>query len=375
MLEKNKQINLISRKIVQFPDLIANMFRTLSFYNIKAYFYPVNPPDFPGYITEFNRKGISGIAFGVNKNNPLKVELLIDGKVINTTYASQKILFPTKYRGQFIGFYFPLKRIWQYISKDQKIEIRTEGDKLLRMHSGKGVGKALPKKYMSLVVEKNIIELIDEGRVINKFGRIQAHRDKSEGWLGKVSTSYTIINDLFEEKTGKSLFIFYGTMLGYARDGGVMAHDCDLDLAYFSEKTTPEDVRAEFFEITKKLINKGEKITPFIYKLLFNKRSLSVTPCWISDGVFSSTFGYVGDGYIVEKDDILPLKKVDFYGNELYLPNNPVNVAKYIYGRGWKYPDPGWKWLPEYKNYPQILEGRLTSLQVKTLEKMIDNEN
>ena len=51
-------------------------------------------------------------------------------------------------------------------------------------------------------------------------------------------------------------------MLGYARDNGVMAHDCDLDLAYFSEKTTPSEVREEFFEIAEKLTKKGKKYYP-----------------------------------------------------------------------------------------------------------------
>ena len=372
-LEKNSIIYSIFRKIFRLPGVIINFVRIFSVNNLKAYFYPIKPPDFPGYITDFSRNGISGVAFGVDREKPLKIELLIDGFIINTTYATQKVLFPTKYKDEFIGFNFPMKEVWTHISRDQKLDIRTGDGKILRINADGRRDTQILKKYMSIAVKTNVIEFINKGNYINKFGRIRDNRGKITGWLEKVSISYNTLNELFENETGKSLFIFYGTMLGFAREGGVIAHDCDLDLAYFSEKTTPREVREEFLGIAEKLIKKEKDIIPFVYKLLFKKMGLSVTPCWISeDGVFSTTFGYVGDNYRVVKEDILPLKKVNFSGSELYLPNNPVNVAKYVYGRGWKYPDPGWKWLPEYKSHKPVLEGRLTVSQVDELQKLID---
>lgn len=368
-LEKNKTVYNFFRKVKKIPIILSDMIKTLSLNNLKSYLYPINPPENVGYITQVNKYGISGLAIGENKTVPLKVDLFVDGVMINSTYASQKLSFPTKYRNENHGFYFPMNKIWQFISPEQKIEIKSDIYSF-RMNADRQ--DFITDRYKTDKPKQNIVDLIEEGRIINKFGKAQIHRDNSSSWLNKVTDSYIALNDVFEKEAGVSLFIFYGTMLGYAREGGVMAHDCDLDLAYFSEKKSPEEVREEFFKITQKMAQLDLALIPFNYKMLFKKLGLSVTPCWVSgDGIFSSTFGYVGDGFTVTRDDILPLKKVEFGTEQLYLPNNAVNVSKYIYGRGWKYPDPGWKWLPEYKNHKPVLEGRLSLSQVRKLEKLL----
>ena len=79
------------------------------------------------------------------------------------------------------------------------------------------------------------------------------------------------------------------------------------------------------------------------------------------------TFAFADDGYHVEKKDILPLKVRTYDEYEILLPNNVVNVARYLYGRRWKYPDTGWRWLPEYKHRPVTLQAQLTDQHVAQL--------
>ena len=347
---------------------------SLSVFNIAYYFNTLDPPAVPGFVTKAGKKGISGIASGSDRNIPVKVDLLVDGNVINTTYAAQKVYYPLKYYGDFIGFYFPMKKVWNHIRKKQKIEVRAEG-KPLSFRSGLFSRESVPNygrmPEKQKGSEKNIINFIRQGRVINKFGRIQAPRNTNKGWLDKVISSFSTVNEIFDKKFGKKLFVFYGGLLGFARNGGLIAHDCDLDLAYFSEETDPDKVRAEFYGIAETLAAeyRGE-----IYysdnKINFTKLKQSVTPVWInSSGEFSCTFAYVKDSFKVVKEDILPVREIEYEGCKLNLPANPENIVKYIYGRGWKYPDPGWKWLIEYKTRTPIFRARLTGSQVRKLNK------
>jgi len=334
--------------------------------------YRIFPPEAPldgGYVTKVDKLGISGFAFRSESAIPAVVELIVDGKVINRTSASQKVPFPTLYAGSSSGFSFPMKHVWPSILRSQSIAVRSTGINL-RYGAGRGPGANLPNKGVTKLDGKGIIELVEEGRVITKFGRLQVPRQENRAWAEKAFGNYGILNEIFQRTTGESLFAFYGVMLGFAREGGVLAHDMDLDLAYFSEMDTAEKVRVEFREIAGKLIMAGVTIVAHSYKLSFGGLSLSLTPCWIADGCFSTTFGFVGDGFTVTKEDIFPLSVAEHDGFELLLPHNPQAVSAYLYGYGWKYPDPGWKWLPEYKNRPEILAARLTEADLAYLRSL-----
>lgn len=362
------------RDFIHFLMTASRKIRFFSIFNIAYYFHPVDPSANPGYVTKAGRKGIAGIAAAPDREAPSRVELLVDGKVINTTYASQKVYYPVKYYGEFIGFYFPMKHLWKYIEKKQKIEICLDGI-LLSYRAGIFRRKNIPNYGFNAVKnndsEKNIVELISEGKVINKFGRIQIPQNENNNWYSKVFTSFNVINECFEKKFEKELFIFYGGLLGFARSGGILSHDCDLDLAYFSEETNPDKVRQELFSIAAQLTEIYKDIIVSDNKINFKQKKVSVTPTWINgSGEFSCTFAYVGDNSTVKREDIFPIQKVEYNGYELNLPARPENIARYIYGRWWKYPDPGWKWLTEYKMHSPVFRARLTGAQVRKLNKI-----
>ena len=365
---------------ILFLMMLFRKIGSISIFNLAYFFHPLDFSYNSGYVTKAGRKGLAGIAAGRDRTVPLKVELLVDGKVINTTYASQKSYYPLKYYGEFIGFYFPMKKVWDNIGKRQKIEVRA-GDNPLPFRTGIFKKETVPNfgrlPDNQLGSDKNILKLIDQGRVINKFGRVQPPRTMIKSWSEKVFPSFSMINSLFKTKVKKSLFVFYGGLLGFARDGGIISHDCDLDLAYFSEETDPDLVRMEFLSIAEVFAAEFEGAISFSeYKINFIKERLSVTPVWInSSGEFSCTFAYVKDVFRVVKEDILPLKEIEYEGYKLNLPANPENIVKYIYGKGWKYPDPGWKWLIEYKTRTPVFRARLTGKQVKKLNKTANEKN
>jgi len=339
---------------------------------------PLSPRDFAyrvfrvrgglpaGYVVRVDRREISGVAFPDARGEPAAMELLVGGSVVNRTYASQKAQEPTLYAGRPIAFTFPMSEVWPRIRKDEAIEVLAAG-RPLRYRAGPGPGSSLPNLGPRSVEGKGIAELIGEGFLINKFGRIRAPRHESESWANRAFGGYARINAIFEREFGKTLYVFYGAMLGFAREGRILAHDLDLDLAYFSDESSPEGVHREFRSIAERLARLDVGFRPQTYKFLFKGTGLSVTPTWIAQGVFSSTFGYVGDGFSVSRDDILPLSEAEHAGHRLFLPRNPQAVAAYVYGKGWKYPDPGWKWLAEYKDRPSILAARLTERDLREL--------
>ena len=48
-------------------------------------------------------------------------------------------------------------------------------------------------------------------------------------------------------------WIAFGTLLGAAREGKVIGHDSDIDLAYLSEKPTPAEMAVELYGVARAL--------------------------------------------------------------------------------------------------------------------------
>lgn len=318
----------------------------------------------PGYVVRSDRWRISGVAFPSADGKPAEVILLVNSVAINRTYATQKASEPSLYRDRCVSFNFPMKRVWEKLPRADSITVTANGAAL-----GYGARSApvIPNHGSKNVTGPDIKELVAQGRLINKFGRIQPPRDLSQAWADKALGNYERLQAAFEREFDKRLYVFYGAMLGFAREGGILAHDLDLDLAYFSEEQSPQAVKAEFYSIAERLGRLGLGARADTYKITFPGSGLSVTPTWIADGVFASTFGYVGDGFSVTRDDLVPLSRAEHLGHSLYLPRNPKAVAAYVYGKGWLYPDPGWKWLPEYKDRPNVLAARLSDAEVRRL--------
>jgi hypothetical protein len=367
---KNEKAYTFFKKMMYAVIGFFRRFRVLTPGDIAYRIFKPDSTLYTGYITSVHSQGISGFVFTAGQE-PVKVELLIDGRVINRSWSIQKIFYPSLYAGSSSGFYFPMNRVWRHLSRGQKLEILAD-KRALRYKAGPGRGKPIPNRGARRLADKNILDLIGSGKLITKFGRIQEPANENDQWAAKVFGNYSKLNSIFKKVTGKSLFVFYGVLLGFAREGGILAHDMDLDLAYFSELTDPEAVRREFKDIAEKLIDSGITVVPQTYKLQFGGKGISVTPCWISSEGFSCTFGYVGGTTSVRRSDILPLKRAKHKEYDLLLPNDPVAVARYLYGSGWEYPDPGWKWLPEYKNRPQILVGRLKEKDLRDLNRRIE---
>jgi SAM-dependent methyltransferase len=147
---------------------------------------------------------------------------------------------------------------------------------------------------------------------------------------------------------GLDAFPAYGTLLGAVRDGKLIGHDNDADVAYLSRHTHPVEVIRESFRIQRMLHREGLEISRY------SGGAFKVT---VSDNegvprgldVFA---GFLYDGRLVllgeifapfEESWLRPLGTVDLEGRQLPAPAQPDRLLAAMYGPSWRVPDPTFK--------------------------------
>jgi SAM-dependent methyltransferase len=147
---------------------------------------------------------------------------------------------------------------------------------------------------------------------------------------------------------GLDAFPAYGTLLGAVRDGKLIGHDNDADVAYLSRHTHPVDVIRESFEIQRLLHRDGLEISRY------SGGAVKVT-VRDSEGVprgLDVFAGFLYDGHLVllgeifapfEESWLRPLGTVELEGRQLPAPADPDRLLTAKYGPSWRVPDPTFK--------------------------------
>lgn len=188
--------------------------------------------------------------------------------------------------------------------------------------------------------------------MIDKWGLLQrpfSGRDPSV--IEQMVEVTDQILDVMESECGVQGWIAFGTLLGAAREGRVIGHDSDIDLAYLSERGTPAEMATELYDVARALRRHGLTV--------LNKSAAFITIVFTSpDGGMSSidiyTCFYVGDllyetatvRQAVPRSAILPLTEREFEGRMLPAPADPDAMLTVSYGPKWRVPDPSFKHEP-----------------------------
>jgi hypothetical protein len=182
---------------------------------------------------------------------------------------------------------------------------------------------------------------------VDKMGHLtRSFEETSEDAKREILRATQIVIRELRERCGVEAYLGYGALLGAVREGGMIAHDSDTDICYFSRHTAPVDIIRETYRIERELKQLGWDV------LRMSAADLKVV--WpLEDGrrihidVFSS-FLIGGELYILgekrgpfDLDDLLPLGTVTLDGHEFAAPRNPEAMLVYLYGEGWRVPDPG----------------------------------
>lgn len=161
------------------------------------------------------------------------------------------------------------------------------------------------------------------------------------------------LRDLFVHLEGLECFIFFGTLLGFARDGDIIPHDDDIDI--YVNRDHLADLRERLartgFEIRLKPNPKWYRPRAPIYLIQASR---------IQNGIqtYADFYLYekVPDGHLLERwnfngkwrsphtdlhvptDLIFPLKPAQMKGVEVMIPQDPTSVCEFLYGSRWREP-------------------------------------
>lgn len=146
---------------------------------------------------------------------------------------------------------------------------------------------------------------------------------------------------------GHEAFVVSGTLLGLVRDGGLVPHDDDVDLAVLLASSEVADLAEEWLALKEQLGRAG-LLDPDFEHAGKNHCKLAVAsglgvdlfPAWlVGDRVFvwPHTHGELG------RDDLLPLERREVAGATVSLPRRPEPMLELNYGAGWRTPDPTYR--------------------------------
>jgi len=183
-------------------------------------------------------------------------------------------------------------------------------------------------------------------RVIDKWGFIQrpfAHQSREirNDMLNRAE----LILEILREECGLSAWIAFGSLLGAVRDGTMIGHDSDVDLAYLSSHEHPTDVAREMFHVSRTLQARGLSVstrTGSFCAVSVPSEHGQATPI----DVYACF--YVGDtlyetasvGAPLPREAILPLGTVQFEGRTMPAPADTDALLEASYGPSWRVPDP-----------------------------------
>lgn len=161
-----------------------------------------------------------------------------------------------------------------------------------------------------------------------------------------VEATRTALADL--RAAGFDAHLSYGCLLGAVRNGAMIGHDSDADLAYLSKYTLPSQVISESYAMERALRQRGwmmVRMSNADLKLLYplpDGRKVHIDVF----GAFEvgKTFYQLGSrSGVLPRSALTPASTVTLEGVELAAPADPEAVLAFLYGPGWRTPDPAFQ--------------------------------
>lgn len=161
------------------------------------------------------------------------------------------------------------------------------------------------------------------------------------------------------EEEGLQIFANSGTLLGLVREGKLLAHDNDIDLAVLLSARSEAEAAAEWLALCDRMIADGRAVsrsewsgvTLKLHKIL--NFGVDLFPAWIDDQdrlfIFPHTHGKL------TREQLLPFKREPLSG--LKLPKDAAAVLVSNYGEDWARPAEGWSfnWVAARETFASFL--------------------
>lgn len=147
---------------------------------------------------------------------------------------------------------------------------------------------------------------------------------------------------------GHDAFLVYGNLLGAVRDGRLIGHDNDADVAYLARGAHPVDIILESMRIEREFLAEGwrtSRMSGGTFKLWNTSPTglvigIDVFVAFYLEGLLHIMGSFAAD---VPREAVLPTSTVTLEGRELPAPAEPEVVLEAMYGAGWRVPDPTYR--------------------------------
>jgi hypothetical protein len=166
--------------------------------------------------------------------------------------------------------------------------------------------------------------------------------DSHELWEG-VGAITTRIGDL-----GHEYFATSGTLLGMVRDGRLIRHDDDVDLAVLLHASEVTEVASEWVGVRRRLADARvldaefeAARRPHCKVRLVGGAKVDLFPAWLS--VTGQVFIWPYTMGALLREDLLPLERSVVGEAEIAVPRRPERLLEANYGPEWRTPDPTWR--------------------------------
>jgi hypothetical protein len=162
--------------------------------------------------------------------------------------------------------------------------------------------------------------------------------------IGRWLDAYEKLAAFMDETRGKPLFLYYGSLLGAVRDNRIIPYDDDFDVAYFSDKASPHEVKQEMISIIAGLAASDPRmvirLVNFFFKVRVGKCAIDVFPAWHDGEVLWSPWSTRIE---CDGDLLKALVEHEFHGRRVLVPARAEEFLQQKYGAGWRTPDPAYR--------------------------------
>lgn len=192
------------------------------------------------------------------------------------------------------------------------------------------------------------IDIVDsDGRPLATDKTGELHRVFAGGDQRDREALLDTIEDVLASlrEIGIQAFPAYGTLLGAVRNGALIGHDSDADLAYVSELTNPVDLIRESYRIDRHLRDRGYSVqrhSGFAMKIYVLEEDGSERGLDIFGGAHIDGMLYVMGEISADfgRDRVYPLGTCSLEGRTLPAPADADGWLEITYGPNWRVPDP-----------------------------------
>jgi len=285
------------------------------------------------YKTEFIFSGLQIIGI-VPLSSGRTVEIFLDNVKVRDLNVVPGSLF-----GRF-SFRFT-RKVLRFFPVNSVLTIRTiEGKALAALAGSSGLRLSIPHGY------KTAGPIMSGERHIDKKGSLEPTEKELQGNRIDFIAIYNNARDFFQKHFGKELFLTYGTLLGFVRQGTFIPGDDDFDVGFMADSQDPVSVKEETLGMIKDLVEAG-------FSVSFNRRGrlfrlhgmdrgiegayLDIHSFWEQDGRVWAHNDFCAPG---RREQFVPAEEQDYGLFKAFIPVDSEAFLSAHYGSGWKVPDP-----------------------------------